>query len=127
MMIEYSSTKEFERDLKHLLKRFPTLNEDLASAKRNAIELFHIHKIDNRSIEQVPKYSNGTVQIFKLRKFACKALKGRGCNSGIRIIYAFLPDNSRIEFIEMYFKGDKHDMNYAMARSYLDSLPSLHR
>ena len=44
-------------------------------------------------------------RIFK--KFACKALKGRGVQSGIRVIYAYFVKEDRVEFIEIYFKGDK--------------------
>lgn len=30
-------------------------------------------------------------------------------HSGIRIIYAYIADKDRLEFIEMYFKGDKEN------------------
>ena len=46
-------------------------------------------------------------KICKAKKFACKALKGRGGMSGIRIIYAYYENEDVIEFIEIYFKGDK--------------------
>jgi len=35
-------------------------------------------------------------------------MKGRGGRSGIRIIYAYFPDEQKIEFIEIYHK-DKGD------------------
>ena len=46
-------------------------------------------------------------KIYKARKFACRSLKGRGVDSGIRVIYAYWEDKDRIEFVEIYFKGDK--------------------
>ena len=47
--------------------------------------------------------------IFKAKKFACKALKGSGSNSGIRLIYAYFEAEGTIELIKIYFKGDKEN------------------
>ena len=47
--------------------------------------------------------------IYKARKFACKALKGRGARSGIRIIYAYVAQKDEIYFIEIYSKTDKEN------------------
>lgn len=46
-------------------------------------------------------------KIYKAKKFACKALKGKGVVSGIRIIYAYFEKEDIIEFIEIYYKGQK--------------------
>jgi hypothetical protein len=45
--------------------------------------------------------------IIKVKKIACKALKGRGVNSGLRLIYAYFPAEQSITFIELYHKNDK--------------------
>lgn len=45
--LKYRETPEFQRDFKRLKKRFRTLDEDFAVMKRAAIELLHVHKIDN--------------------------------------------------------------------------------
>lgn len=45
--------------------------------------------------------------IIKVKKIACRALKGRGVNSGLRLVYAWYEEEQRIVFIELYFKGDK--------------------
>ncbi|OGS21066.1 MAG: hypothetical protein A2252_04010 [Elusimicrobia bacterium RIFOXYA2_FULL_39_19] len=47
--------------------------------------------------------------IYKAKKFACRALKGSGANSGIRVIYAYDEAQDKIELIEIYFKGDKEN------------------
>jgi len=119
----YSSTKAFDKDMKRLLKKFSSLEEDLETAKKNAIELLHIKKIDNRSVGQVPNYSSKNVQIWKIKKFACKAIKGRGCQSGVRVIYAYFPEEEKIEFIEIYYKGNKDNMDYERAKKYLKQSP----
>jgi hypothetical protein len=40
---------------------------------------------------------------------ACKALKGRGVNSGLRLIYAHFPEEQKITFIELYHKNDREN------------------
>ena len=45
--------------------------------------------------------------IIKVKKIACKSLKGRGVNSGLRLIYAYFPDEQKITFVEIYHKNDK--------------------
>lgn len=93
--------------------------EDLNTAKKNSIELLYVHGLDNQSVFPVPGFCSDEVVICKIRKFACKALKGRGCNSGIRLIFAFFPKKTIVEFIEIYFKGDKKNENRERIRAYL--------
>ena len=40
--------------------------------------------------------------IIKVKKIACKSLKGRGVNSGLRLIYAHFPKEEKMIFIERY-------------------------
>ncbi len=117
--IEYSETDSFKKDLKRLLKRYRTLESDLEVAKRDAIELYHLTKIDNRSIFPIPGFCSQDLQICKIKKFACKALKGRGAQSGIRIIYAFHEKVLKVEFIEIYFKADQENEDSDRIKAYL--------
>jgi len=117
-MIDYGETPEFGRDFKKLLKRFKSLRDDIAVVKKAAIELYHVQKIDNRAVFPVPQFCCDTVKLFKIKKFACKALKGRGVQSGIRIIYAYFPAAERVVFLEIYFKQDQEDMDLRRAREF---------
>jgi hypothetical protein len=47
--------------------------------------------------------------VIKVKKIACKALKGRGVNSGLRLVYAHFEKEQRITFIELYHKNDKEN------------------
>ena len=105
--IEYNAIDSFQKDLKQLLKKYQTLEDDLETAKRNAIELYHLKRVNNQSIFPIQGFCTETIQICKIKKFACKALKGRGSKSGIRVIYAFHCQSCKVEFIEIYFKGNK--------------------
>ena len=107
--ITYKQTEDFEKDLKRLLKKFPTLVEDIEIAKIFAIELFHLKNTDKRAIFQIPNFCTEELKICKLKKFACKALKGRGVKSGIRIIYAYYVLTKTVDFIEIYFKGESEN------------------
>ena len=96
---------EFEKDLKNLLKKYRTLNDDLDVVKQvlttapDARPPFSFH-IENLGLETC---------VIKVRKIACKALKGRGVNSGLRLVYAYFKDQEKITFIELYHKNDKEN------------------
>lgn len=103
--IEFDELSEFNKDLKHLLKKYRTLNEDLEVLKLDLNDEpgesppFSF-RIDNLGLETC---------IIKVKKIACKALKGKGVNSGLRVIYAHFPDEQKITFIELYHKNDKEN------------------
>ncbi len=117
--IDYDATDVFQKDLKQLLKKFQTLEEDLETAKRNAIELYHLKGINNRSIFPIPDFCSDEILVCKIKKFACKSLKGRGVMSGIRVIYAYHVAASKVEFIEIYFKGKKENEDRGRIKEYL--------
>jgi len=122
MKIEYREPiEEFNRDLKKILKKFITLEEDLSTVKINAIELYHLKKIDNESIFAIEHFCSEEIKVYKIKKFACKCLKGRGVKSGIRIIYAYYPKDNSVQFIEMYFKGVKENEDKERIKEYLKS------
>jgi hypothetical protein len=83
---------EFQKDLKNLLKKYRTLNDDLCVVKQvltiapDARPPFSF-RIDDLTLETC---------VIKVKKIACKSLKGRGVNSGLRLIYAHFKDRQRI-------------------------------
>lgn len=105
-MISYSATSQFSRDLKKLSKKFPLLKDDLETVKKNVIELYHIKKLDNKSTFEISGVGNTQeLKFYKVKKFACRNLKGRGVKSGIRLIYAYFPVSQRVVLLEIYFKA----------------------
>jgi len=57
--------------------------------------------------------------IYKVKHFRCKCMKGKGSHSGIRIIYAYIPEESKIEFVEIYYKEkDDRDCDRARIKRY---------
>jgi len=102
---------EFDKDLKKLAKRFRTIEEDLQILIDHGLVAFHKFNIDNGGIFEIEGLGISYPKIFKVKKFACRALKGTGANSGLRLIYAYYADKDIIELIEIYFKGDKDNEN----------------
>ena len=117
--IIYEKTPGFEKKFKKLEKKWRTLSADLKTAQQNAIEIYHVEKIDNHSVFPIPGFCNENIQIFKLKKFACRSLKGRGVQSGIRIIYAFFPKDLKIVFIDIYFKADQTNEDKGLIKEFI--------
>ena len=101
----FEELPEFKKDLKNLLKKYRTLSEDLNVVKKvltvssDERPPFSF-RIDNLGIETC---------VIKVKKIACKALKGRGVNSGLRLIYALFKKEAKIVFIELYHKNEKEN------------------
>ena len=103
--IEFDELSEFSKDVKKLLKKYRTLHDDLEVVKLDLTDEPgesppFSYEINNLGIKTC---------IIKVKKIACKALKGRGVNSGLRLIYAHFPDEQKITFIELYHKNDKEN------------------
>jgi mRNA-degrading endonuclease RelE of RelBE toxin-antitoxin system len=109
MFREIVRLSEFEKDIKNLRKRFRTLDGDIDNFVKSALVPFHKGSDDYGGIVVVSDLGIEEPKIYKVRKFACRALKGKGNQTGIRIIYAYFKDEDRIEFVEIYFKGDKEN------------------
>ncbi len=98
---------EFRKDLKKLSKRYRSIPEDLEVVKQNL----------EAEPDSDPPFSfrieglKINTCIIKVRKISCKSLKTRGVNSGLRLIYAYFKEESRIVFIELYHKSDKPGEN----------------
>ena len=112
--MNFKNTTEFQKDFKRLSKKFKSLDTDLIEFK----------KILNEAPLGIGKHFNvvtktGYLYIIKAR-FFCKSLKKKN----LRVIYAYI-ENHRIiemvdiEFIEIYFKGDKSNEDRERIKEYL--------
>jgi len=112
MNFEYLT--EFQKDLRQLSKRFRSLEDDLETLKKYLSAYpsampptsFLMNNLDAQQ------------EIIKVKKFACKALKGKGARSGIRVIYAFHKSEQKIVFVELYYKGDKDNEDRERIQKY---------
>lgn len=97
---------EFDKDMRKL-RKFKTLEEDLEIFTNTGLKAYHKIGEDYKGIYHIPGLRIKYPKIYKATKFTCRSLKGRGVRSGIRVIYAYYEDIDKIEFIEIYYKGDK--------------------
>ena len=105
--MKFEELDEFTKDLKRLLKKYRSLREDLEVVKQVLTVLPHERppfsfRINDLGVETC---------LIKVKKIACKSLKGRGVNSGLRLVYGFFEEEGRIVFIELYHKKDKSSEN----------------
>ena len=99
----FEELEEFTKDKNRLLKKYRSINDDLIAvklilkSKPNARPPFS-YNLDNLGLESC---------VIKVKKIACKSLKGKGVQSGLRLIYAHFETEKRIVFVELYHKNEK--------------------
>ena len=105
MKINIEELPEFQKDLKRLLKKYRTLDSDLETVRKDL----------NDEPDASPPYSfrienlGITTCIIKIKKIASNSFKGKGVNSGFRLIYAYFEQDERIVFVELYHKNEKEN------------------
>jgi len=104
-MINFEELSEYKKDFKRLLKKYRTLEGDMEDVRKDlndepgASPPFSF-QIDGLGIATC---------IIKVKKIASDSFKGRGVNSGFRLIYAYFPEERRIVFVELYHKNEKQN------------------
>lgn len=114
MKMNFKNAIEFQKNFKKLSKKFGSLDKDLIEFK----------KVLNESPLGIGKHFNvivktGYLYIIKAR-FFCKSLRKKD----LRIIYCYIENHKiiemiGIEFIEIYFKGDKENEDKERIKEYL--------
>ena len=112
--MNFKNTAEFQKDFKNLSKKFRSLESDLLEFK----------KVLNEAPLGIGKHFNvitktSSVYIVKAR-FFCQSLKKKN----LRVIYSYIENHQTIElvgieFIELYFKGDKENEDRERIKEYL--------
>lgn len=101
---------EFQKELKKFLKKYRTLESDLAVAK---LAITAEPTGDGTKHWNILKQS-GEVYIIKMRMM-CRAVRG----SDFRLIYKYDGINIEVVFIEIYYKGNKSREDIARYERYL--------
>ena len=101
--MKFTCQSEFEKDLKRLLKRYISLNEDLIKIK----SILEVYPNARPPFSFLIYNKSNTVSIIKIKKIACLSLRGKGVNTGLRMIYNLNQESNTIELIELYHKNEK--------------------
>lgn len=107
--MNFNATSWFERDRKRLVKRYRSLDEDL----EELMKILVLFPIGNGK-HFATLFETDALKIVKARLF-CRYLKG----SSLRVIYAYIEKVQRIEFIELYFKGNQETEDAGRIKEYL--------
>lgn len=108
-MNNFNELEEFEKEFKRLFKKYKTLNDDFEKFKQVIIatptgigkNFVIIHSLQN-------------VKIVKAR-MACRTLRDRS----LRVVYSYYEREQKVEFIEIYFKGEKENEDRERIKEYL--------
>ena len=124
--IDYHTLPEFDRDFKGLGKRFRTLEKDFELMKKMLLEPHFVlgQPTPPNALVDIEGFCSEKYKSKKVRKFTCASLKGRGSNSGIRVIFVYEKSEEfhKITFIEIYFKGEKENEDRERLRNFLNTL-----
>lgn len=97
-MAHFKRTPEFERDLKKLLKKFRTLEDDI-----NTIEKVLRGAPEGIGTNFVTLHTTDTYLVVKAR-LACRALRGE---RALRLMYAYHKNTVTFYHIELYHKANQ--------------------
>ena len=98
---------KFEKELKRLVKKYPSL-------KKEYIELVHILKENPEHGTRINKHC------FKVR--IAIASKGKGKSGGARVITNFLVTDSTVYLLSIYDKSEKENLTDKELNELLQSL-----
>lgn len=107
--MNFNELLEFSKEFKQLAKKYRSLPDDLQEFKR-VIEVVPLG--NSKHFNVVTR--NDQCAVIKARLF-CRYLKG----SSLRIIYAHHFKNTKIDFIEIYYKGVKENEDHERIKDYL--------
>lgn len=111
MNFNYVALPQFTNELTRLGKKYKSLPQDLENFKR----VIDVEPLGNTKHFHVLARERGCL-VIKAR-FFCRYLKG----SSLRIIYVYSAQKKRVEFLELYFKGDKENEDRLRIKNYLAS------
>ena len=109
--MNFNEAPLFSKELKRLSRKYKSLPKDLEEFKQ-VIAVVPLGTSKHFNVLA----DNDQCVIVKARLF-CRYLKG----SSLRIVYAYKEEHALIEFIEIYFKGDKENEDRNRIVEYLRS------
>ncbi len=111
--MQFSEDPGFAREYAKLHKRFLSLDTDIAKVKQVIAQ-----SPEGRGSKHWNILHRSKEVIVLKTRISCASLH----RDSVRIIYAYLPSENRIDFIEIYFKGDTENEDGARIKEYLKDL-----
>lgn len=121
-------TPGFESDLKQLKKRYQSPDGDIDILTKALFSWFCVEQKAGQSCNDnfvlMSGYAppHGDCFLYKVRHMACRAMKGKGNRTGLRVIVAYWPGSDTCEFLQIYLKSDSALENQNRIRNYLKTV-----
>lgn len=112
--MNFNELHGFVKELNRLAEKYISLPNDLIKLKE---ALVVVPLGNGKRFNIITK--NEQCAVIKTR-LSCRYLKG----DSLRVIYSFYYKTKRIDFIEIYFKGDKENEDRKRIKEYLNPLDS---
>lgn len=109
-MKRFNELDQFRKEFKKLFKKYKTLEDDFEKFQK--VLLVYPTGVGKNFIII---YFSENIKLVKAH-MACRALRN---NHLLRVIYIYLEQEQRFEFIELYFKGDKANEDRERIKEYL--------
>ncbi len=111
-MSHFNRTEQFEKDLKKLSKKYPSLPADITDLE-DILRVFPTGSGKNFTII----HHGDKVKLVKAR-LTCRSLRDKS----MRIIYAYHSEGIEFVYIELYFKGNKENEDKGRVEEYIRDL-----
>ena len=113
--MNFDELPEFKKERKRFTRKYKSLPDDLRNF-RNFISIIPLG--NSKHFNTITETESG-LKIIKARLF-CRYLKG----SSLRIIYSYIKikEKEKVDFIEIYFKGEKENEDRERIKRYLKFL-----
>lgn len=109
MTMNFDELPEFQKERKRLGRKYRSLSEDIKEF-RNVVSVVPLGNSKHFAVIA----RNETLHGVKARLF-CRYVKG----SSLRVIYSYFEQERRIEFIQLYDKGEQKNEDRGRVRAYL--------
>jgi hypothetical protein len=117
---------EFEGDLKHLKKRYRSLDEDLDTLVKALHVWLCVQGKAGQSYDDgyviMSGYGANGCYLYKVRHMACAAIPGKGSRTGLRVVCAYWPASDTLEFIQLYVEADSSLEDQNRVRNYVKTV-----
>ena len=127
--MNFEQSREFQKELKRLQKKWRSLPNDLNAAEK-AIKSLFVEPDDAKDTnlaEYRAAFFSGRAATILSQKSNCELIKMRlystdlKSNNKVRLIFVAVISEKRIMFVEIYSKSNKDSHDVARASGYFDN------
>lgn len=107
---------EYKKDVKKLGKKYPSLHTDIATV----LKVIKLHPDARPPFSYRIEGLKLKTCVIKVKKIASDSFKGRGAQSGFRLVYALFEQEQRIVMVELYHKSQKENEDRERIKRHFD-------